>query len=172
MTIAQMHTAVKLGLDKSSALDTPGYEDGEIDLWLNKAILKFIKTRYSGVNMKKESFEQTQKRTDDLRTLVIRAIIALETADDLPNAYSIAPTASDTFPEDYLLSISEEVNSDDLGKRLGITQCTHDRYRQAIDDPFSEHILHYNNAKPLRLFDQDPRLLRKKFPYPDLRFFL
>lgn len=153
MTIAQMHIAVKLGLDKSSALDLPAYEPEEIDLWLNKAMLKFIKTRYSGMNAKKESFEQTQKRIDDLAPLVKNTTLAL-IADitEYPNAYK----SSDTWPTDYMFAISEEVNADSLSdKRLGITQCTHDRYRQAIDNPYSEHILHYNNAKPLRLFDDD-----------------
>lgn len=313
MDISTMHTAVKLGLDKSSALDIPAYEPEEIDYWLNKAIFKFVKTRYSGMNVKQTSFEQTQKRSDDLSTLVKYAEIVLEDATDYTNAYTphteswflpskdelyamytnlyleglggfsenfywsssefsssnvheldfgdgdpensnknttyrvrpirtfadaieeyeigdvgpsggwifyittssssnatyyeAAPTDLESgqiwsnvdtvaitntgtaigtgvtntaliiaqtghtssaakastlytvlpkvWPTDYFFAISEEVNSDSLTKRLGITQCTHDRYRQHIDDPYSEHILHYNNAKPLRLFDDD-----------------
>lgn len=39
-------------------------------------------------------------------------------------------------------------------KKQGITQCTIDTYRSHIDDPYSEHILHYEEAKPLRLLYQ------------------
>lgn len=38
--------------------------------FINEAIDKFYKTRYSGVNFKAQGFEQTQKRIDDLRTLI------------------------------------------------------------------------------------------------------
>lgn len=70
MNIDQMHAAVKLGLDKTEGLAYAAFEVEEIDFWLNEAIDRFIKTRYSGMNVKRESFEQSQKRTDDLRSLV------------------------------------------------------------------------------------------------------
>lgn len=43
MNIATMHRAVKLGLDKSSALELPAFESEEIDYWLNNAQLKKTK---------------------------------------------------------------------------------------------------------------------------------
>ena len=160
MAIQEMHIAVKLGLDKSTALELPAFEPEEIDLWLNEAILLFTKTRYSGNNAKKESFEQTQKRINDLSTLVTDAEdagtlgLALTTSVDYPNSY----VASSAWPTDYMFSVAEEVGTDTVNgvasvNRWGVTQCTFDEYRQKIDDPYSEHILHYNSAKPLRLFD-------------------
>lgn len=50
------------GLNKPKSMDT--------EWWLNKGLEKFWKTRYSGLNPKNTSFEQDQKRIDDLRTLV------------------------------------------------------------------------------------------------------
>jgi hypothetical protein len=38
--------------------------------FINEAIDKYYKTRYSGINFKQQGFEQTQKRIDDLRTLI------------------------------------------------------------------------------------------------------
>ena len=38
--------------------------------FINEAIDKFYKTRYSGINFKAQGFEQTEKRIDDLRTLI------------------------------------------------------------------------------------------------------
>ena len=42
--------------------------------FINEAVDKFWKTRYSGINFKQRGFEQDQKRTDDLRTLVTTLI--------------------------------------------------------------------------------------------------
>jgi len=39
-------------------------------------------------------------------------------------------------------------------KRQGVTECTTDTYRPSIDNPYSEHRLHYEEAKPLRLVYQ------------------
>lgn len=46
MTVSEMHVAVKLGLDKSSALELPSFEPEEIDYWLNNAQDEFIRERY------------------------------------------------------------------------------------------------------------------------------
>lgn len=163
MQIAGMHTAFKLELDKTSSLNTTHFEPSEIDFWLNSAIQNFVKTRYSGFNTKRESFEQTQKRIDDLRTLVVEEIIDggdLTTGTDKPNSY-IADLTSLT--NTYWFTLGEEVTtnftpfggSSAQDFRFGIKECTIDTYREDIDNPFSEHILHYDDTKPLRLFIGD-----------------
>ena len=38
--------------------------------YINDAINRFVTTRFTGMNYKLKSFEQDQKRIDDLRTLV------------------------------------------------------------------------------------------------------
>lgn len=154
MTISEMHTAVKLGLDKSSALDIPSFESEEIDFWLNQAIRDFVKTRYSGVNPKQESFEQTQKRTEDLRSLIGTKSVLLNSAGAAkPNSYR----GSISNILDYWFTLGEEatITVDSVEKRVGVIQCGQDQYRQKIDDPYSEHILHYGSAKPLRIFYGD-----------------
>lgn len=47
MTISEMHNAVKMGLDKTSSLSLPAFENVEIDFWLNKAQEKFIDMIYN-----------------------------------------------------------------------------------------------------------------------------
>ena len=147
-----MHTALDLELDKTSALDLPVFLDDEKDFWLNAAIKKFVKTRYSGLNIKKQSFEETQKRIDDLRTLVTTADVSLSNVTaTYPNGYvGTLPTGNDL----YWLMVGEEaeITVDSSTKRVGVTQCSQNEYRQKIDDPYSEHILHYTSAKPIRLF--------------------
>ena len=186
-----MHIAVKLELDKSASFDIPAFEPEEIDFWLNKAIRTFVKTRYSGVNAKQESFEQTQKRVDDLRTLVKEAldndsVLGLPLADDdavIPKSYIVTtsgtPTPTDSWPDDYMFAISEEVAVDEVNGvaqvpalRWGIEQCDHDEYREKVDNPYSEHLLHYGSAKPLRLFDDSNVRLVTDGNYTLSRYYL
>lgn len=155
MTIQEFHRAIKLKLDKSDSLDYPSFLPEEIDYWLNQAVITYSKTRYSGLNVKRESFEQTQKRTDDLRTLVREVSITTTTGTVKPNSH-IAQ-----LPSDYWFTLGEEVtisytlNSVVTTKRQGITELSIDRYRDYIDNPFGNHILHYYECRPIRLFYDD-----------------
>jgi hypothetical protein len=150
-----------MGLDKTEGLSYPAFEVEELDFWLNEAIDRYVKTRYSGVNVKGESFEQSQKRTDDLRTLVTEARIAGGSVQagptDKPYSYLI-PVAS--FPADYLLFLNDEVtitfNHEVTGTSTTIrtypVPCTSDTYSVMVNDPYSEHRLHLGTARPLRMF--------------------
>lgn len=72
MTVSEMHTAFRLHLDKSSSLvGNPDFLPEEIDFWLNEAQDRFIKERIFGNNYRQEGFEESQKRIDDVRNLII-----------------------------------------------------------------------------------------------------
>jgi len=167
MTASEMHVAFKLGLDKTNSLSYPSFLPEEIDFWLNQGVRKFVKTRYSGINAKREGFEQSQKRIDDLRKLVREVTVpctAGTTGVNKPNSYVLTTGFSNAvFTTDpYWLSLGEEVkisyipttslNAASTTKRVGVVDITSDMYRSKVDDPLSEFILHYNDAKPLRLF--------------------
>lgn len=150
MTALEMQYAFELEsnmIDSTNKLSTT-----DIFYWLNKAIEKFVKTRYSGINFKEESFEQTQKRIDDLRSLVKEVTINSNTAGTKPNSTIF------TLPVDYLFTVGEEVlisfakGVTTITSREGITEITNDRYRQEIDNHFSEFRLYSDWARPLRLF--------------------
>lgn len=211
MTISELDTAILIQLDKTAGLELPHFEPEERVYWLNQGILRFYKQRYSGVNPKLESFEQTQKRIDDLRTLVREERLALSdptSNENKPNS-KIASISSLT---DYAFSLGEEVliayislsNSltsitsgnlvsgniyyvtsgtathDSVAyttgefflattttftgtatvvladtKRVGVTEITSNNYTKSLNDPYSEHVLHYEDANPLRLFYND-----------------
>jgi len=70
MTVAEMHPAVRLIIDKSSSFEYASFLQEELDFWLNEAQDRFIKQRLYGNNYKGEKFDQTQKRIDDLRSLI------------------------------------------------------------------------------------------------------
>jgi hypothetical protein len=207
MTINEMHTGVRMEIDKSGTLDSVGFETIEIDYWLNAAITSLVKTKYSGSISTRGAFEQNQKRIDDLRTLVVETSLTTSTGTYKP--YSFTATLPSSGPDDiYWFALGEEVDiaipiststltdanalvsgSDyyvvvqathggvtypvgtyfravnttlNAGTvrlcttvRQGVTQVTADTYRAQIDNPYSEHILDNNEAKPLRLFIGD-----------------
>jgi hypothetical protein len=160
MNIDQMHVAVKAGLDKTEGLSYAAFETEELDFWLNEAIDRFVKTRYSGTNVKGESFEQSQKRTDDLRTLVVEARIvpaAGAGVTDKPYSYTVGIS---NFPTDYLLFLNDEVSIVFNHEVTGVSTtlrtypvaCTSDTYSSKVNDIHSEHRLHLSTARPLRMF--------------------
>ena len=158
MDIIQMHLNFRLQVDKSGRLEFPAFEPEEIDFWLNAAIHRFVKNRFTGSD-KNIGFEEHLKRTEDLKTLVVETSIEPSSGSIKPNSF-IANLSTLT---DKWFILGEEVliryiKLGEVGyttKRQGITECTVDTYRPHIDDPYSEHILHYEEAKPLRLVYQN-----------------
>jgi hypothetical protein len=226
MTLDELHQQFKLELDKTTALELPAFLTAEVDDWLNIAVRKFVKTRYSGVNVKQEAFEQTQKRSDDLRTLIREQALICTTGSVKPNSY-IADLTTLTFTywlalgEESLIgyqSISDSTSNVASGslvvgqiykvttasiingttsyavddyfmatattytgsggcvlqsqRRVPVKEATIDTYSSLLDDPYSEHILHYDEAEPLRLFYQDSVELIGDGNYGVVRYYL
>ena len=90
MDVGEMHYEFKLKLNKVDSLDYNNFLVPEIDWYLNEAQSIYIKTRYSGNNSRAAGYEASQKRTDDLRNLVVRDKIfaAIPTSSD-PSVYEI-----------------------------------------------------------------------------------
>ena len=65
-----MHLAIQQGVDKINSLQADMLLSEEIDIELNKSMSRFINTKYGHNNKYREGFEQSQKRIDDLRSLV------------------------------------------------------------------------------------------------------
>lgn len=106
MTIDEMHIAVNLGVQKIASFQMDNFLPQEIDFELNTAMDKFIKQRYSTFGNKyQRGFEQSQKRIDDLRHLVVES--------QLPAYYKGETIGSEeyfidrvNFPTDYLFIVS------------------------------------------------------------------
>jgi len=66
-----MHIAVNLGVQKVASFQVDNLLPEEIDHEINMAVRRFINQRYNPMsNPKGKGFEQSQKRIDDLRTLL------------------------------------------------------------------------------------------------------
>jgi len=141
MVISEMHQEIKVGVDKTDSLNYPDLLPEEIDIFINKAIEKFISQRMYGTNPKQEGIESTQKRFDDLLTLVSNSNISTFTTSSQtkPNGYIVA------LPSDYWHTIEEEVNVTYLDcnnvsttARIPVYPITHDQYNKIIRDPFNK----------------------------------
>jgi hypothetical protein len=72
MNINQMHIAVQQGVDKINSHHSDLMLPEEIDLELNKNIQRFINQRFNSRGNKYQvGFEESQKRIDDIRTLIV-----------------------------------------------------------------------------------------------------
>lgn len=108
-SILSMHIAIGLELDKTQDFEVPYMSGEQIDYWLNKAIRRTVKQRYTGNNEARSGFEQTQKRIDDLRLLVnypnVNAVPTL-----LPVVLS-GTTFYGTLPTDYWFLVRLDIST-------------------------------------------------------------
>jgi len=70
MNVQQMHLAIQQGVDKINSLQADMLLSEEIDIELNKSQMRFINTKYGKNNKYQKGFEESQKRIDDIRTIV------------------------------------------------------------------------------------------------------
>jgi hypothetical protein len=156
MTISEMHRAVKLELDKSSALELPAFEPEELDYWINRAISDYVKDKCQNI-------EKNQSYIDDLKTLIESYTPTLPVPTTISNNLEEYDFDISSIQDTYYKFIKDEVKilftdsaiGVDIDKWQGLTEVTHDNYREYLDNPYSEHILHYGEAKPLRYFSNN-----------------
>lgn len=133
--------------------------------FINEAIDKFYKTRYSGINSKSEGFEQSQKRIDDLRSLV-KTEKYTDTIVDNNNRYEVE------LPSDYVMLLGDTAgiqpiddyndpcwgyseDGDYIIKRNDTIEATIETIDRQLGNSLSEHRLKYCTARPLRLIQGD-----------------
>ena len=137
MDVGEMHYEFKLKLNKVDSLDYNNFLVPEIDWYLNEAQHIFIKTRYSGNNSRAAGFEASQKRTDDLRNLVVKdqIIATIPTSSD-PSVYeAILPSIG---PERYMFALRVMANGTkaDCEGKLNCIQTQHDDLNDTLKNPF------------------------------------
>lgn len=135
--------------------------------FINEAIDKFWKTRYSGLNFKQRGFEQDQKRTDDLRTLVTK-----HTYKDTDITKVNQQEYTVTLPDDYVILLGDTAGispadgvinncweKDALGnykiKYSDTIEGTIETVDRIKENSLSEYRLKYTKAKPIRLIQDN-----------------
>lgn len=135
--------------------------------FINEAIDKFWKTRYSGLNFKQRGFEQDQKRTDDLRTLVTK-----HTYKDIDISKVNQEEYTVTLPDNYVILLGDTAG---IAPADGITNDCWEKdsegnykvkYSDTIEgtietvdrikeNSLSEYHLKYTKAKPIKLMQDN-----------------
>lgn len=135
--------------------------------FINEAIDKFWKTRYSGLNYKQRGFEQDQKRTDDLRTLVtkhtykdtdITKVNQEEYTVTLPDDYVIllGDTAGISPADGVINNCWEKDALDNYKIKYSDTiEGTIETVDRIKENSLSEYRLKYTKAKPIRLIQDN-----------------
>lgn len=136
MTIQEMHNLFRFLTNTVGNQSYVSFEPEEIDLSINQYMRTFIKQRYGGLNIHKTGFEDTQKRTDDLRRLVKNVNLSPAISlDSKPNSAVVS------LPDNYWFSIHEEavctIGSCE-NKRLPIIARSHDQYNDFIHNPYQK----------------------------------
>ena len=137
--------------------------------FINEAIDKFYKTRYSGINFKAQGFEQTEKRIDDLRTLVRKKNYSnTQIIKGVRNSYSVE------LPDDYVLLLGDtagiqpsnlnecwETNErgEYITKYTDTLESTIETLDRQLGNSLSEHRLKYCQARPLKLIQDNNVIL-------------
>lgn len=146
MDVGTMHIEFRLTLDKLDSSAYPGIMVEQVDYFLNEAQNRFIKTRYGRNNVYKSGFEEIQKRTEDLTTLVKVNYCTVTPYIYYENAYKVS--LSNMFLDEakltpstskYMFFVrgeSQNVLSDTCKKYLGVRLTNHDDMTLMLNDPF------------------------------------
>lgn len=152
MTIQDMQLQFKFGLDKLDSLNYPNFLPEEIDLLLNQAQDRIVKQRYGLNNVKRTSFEETQKRTEDLKNIVKTIILTPQPYDPLTNIdvnsrfFLLASDHWFIVQERVKLQFDCNVLTTDF---IEVRPISHVEFDKIIKDPFKQP----DTTKVLRLMD-------------------
>lgn len=152
-TIRELHYQFKLNMDRVDTQSNPDFNVAEIDWLLNEAQMVFLKQRSSSKsNPKRTGFEASQKRIDDLSTLVIKYPLQpgiTPALDATSNVYELS-ISSFSFPYFQLVSIYADVTVNNCAKKIKMKFAQHDDYRVLLEDSFnkpSEEFILYNYGR-------------------------
>jgi len=108
MTVNEMHIAVNLGVQKLASFQVDNLLPEEIDHELNLAQLRFVKQRFNArSNRQGKGFEQSQKRIDDLKSLIVEHQDNTQFYGEVyTSKYSPIYVDRYTLPLDYLFLVS------------------------------------------------------------------
>ena len=117
-----------------SQLDKPSTDESLF--WLNQAVGKFIKLRFNSDLVHGTSYEQNDKRREDL-------------IQPSYTSYII------TYPEDFMFSLNEDVVISDLDGENKINtcmfECTQDSFMYRVNNSLTDFHYRFHRARPLRV---------------------
>lgn len=130
--------------------------------WLNQAVSKFVKTRFNGNAPHYTSYEQTEKRTNDLVNLYSTVDFTTFDIDkDNPSydSYRVSYKDEQFDQKPFLYALNEDVIiSDNSGSNkinTCVFECTADSFMYRINNSLTDFHYRHHKARPLRVKTTD-----------------
>lgn len=143
-----------------NSVDKPSTDDSLF--WLNQAVAKFCKQRFNGDFVHDTSYEQTEKRREDLINLYKSIQYSKDdmTIDQSEPSYDSFKVI---YPKDFQFTLNEDVIiSDKNGEHKMNTcmfECTSDSFMYRVNNSLTDFHYRFHRARPLRVRLKDGCLL-------------
>lgn len=121
--------------------------------WLNQAVDKFVKLRFNTDQVHKTSYEQNEKRRNDLINLYKATKYTQFNIDDNNPKYD--KYTVENYPDDFLFSLNEDAiitnNKGENPYSTSIFECTSDSFMYRVTNSLTDFHYKYGEARPLRV---------------------
>lgn len=121
--------------------------------WLNQAVDKFVKLRFNTDQVHRTSYEQNEKRRNDLINLYKTTKYTQFSVDDNNPKYD--KYTVENYPDDFLFSLNEDViitnNKGGNPYSTSIFECTSDSFMYRVTNSLTDFHYKYGEARPLRV---------------------
>lgn len=121
--------------------------------WLNQAVDKFVKLRFNTDQVHKTSYEQNEKRRNDLINLYKTTKYTQFVIDDNNPKYD--KYTVENYPDDFLFSLNEDAiitnNKGENHYSTSIFECTSDSFMYRVTNSLTDFHYKYGEARPLRV---------------------
>lgn len=130
--------------------DKPSTDDSLF--WLNQGVAKFYKQRFIGDPVHETSYEQNEKRRNDLIRLYATkeyTNMKLDKSQPSYNQYTV------TYPDDFCSALNEDVIICDTEGNYKMNtcmfECTQDSFMYRVTNSLTDFHYRYHRARPLRV---------------------
>ena len=121
--------------------------------WINQAVDKFVKLRFNADQVHKTSYEQNEKRRNDLINLYKTTKYTQFNIDDNNTKYD--KYTVENYPDDFLFSLNEDaIITDNKGNNpysTSVFECTSDSFMYRVTNSLTDFHYKYGEARPLRV---------------------
>lgn len=143
-----------------NSVDKPSTDDSLF--WLNQAVAKFCKQRFNGDFVHDTSYEQTEKRREDLINLY-KSIQYSKDDMIIDQSQPSYDSFKVIYPKDFQFALNEDVIiSDKNGEHKMNTcmfECTSDSFMYRVNNSLTDFHYRFHRARPLRVRLKDGCLL-------------
>lgn len=121
--------------------------------WLNQAVDKFVKLRFNTDQVHRTSYEQNEKRRNDLINLYKTTKYTQFSIDDTNPKYD--KYTVENYPDDFLFALNEDAiitnNKGENPYSTSIFECTSDSFMYRVTNSLTDFHYKYGEARPLRV---------------------